>query len=151
MIKNLPYLLLLGSTLLFSSCKKEEVAPVKDDVIVPVLDKEIRIVFPEISSTPSKEFYFQPSRDFYLIKFNKANYNNLKSIILYASFTIGQWSEDVVTLNLYNVTDNVPINNTTLEATISKGDLSYLLAETGNIINDLPDKEIDLAIRLAKG
>jgi hypothetical protein len=126
--------------LLFSSCKKEDV--------IPPLDKEVRLVFPfEYWSTNQTNFDLLP--DFtHLIKFDKTNFSDLSAITFYASIAT-ESLDNTVEMELFNVTDNVSVNNTSLQASTTVTSMvNYKLVFTDNILNELPEKEIDLAIRL---
>ncbi|WP_162056254.1 hypothetical protein [Pontibacter pamirensis] len=132
--------IIMSLSLVFLSCKKEEV--------IPVLDKEVRLVFFSGHwSTNQTDFELLP--DFtHLIKFDKTNYSNLSSITIYASIATGSL-DNTVEMELFNVTDSVSVNNTSLQASTTVTTvINYKLVFSDNILNELPEKEIDLAIRL---
>lgn len=152
MIKTISLFMFIGLSLLFSSCKKEDITPVENitpvEDITPVLDKEVRLVFPfQYWSTNQTHFDLLPSFT-HLIRFNKTNYSNLNSITFYASIAT-ESLDNTVEVELFNVTDTVSVNNTSLQASTAKTTMiNYKLVLTDNILNELPEKEIDLAVRL---
>ncbi|WP_161888040.1 hypothetical protein [Pontibacter russatus] len=140
MNKCLSLVILIGLILLFSACKKEDV--------IPPLDKEVRLVFPfDYWSTNKTDFDLLPEPT-HLIKFKKTNFSDLSSITLYASIAT-ESLDNTVEVELFNVTDNVSVDNTSLQASTKITTMiNYKLVFTDNILNKLPEKEIDLAIRL---
>ncbi len=137
MIRNLYLLVIACFPVLFFSCKEEDVTP--------SFDKEVRLTFPyEYWSTNQTQLELLPSYS-HLVKFNKTDYSNLDSIIFYSSIAT-ESLDNTAELELFNVTDNVSIGNTTIQA--STDFLKYTLIKSGNIKNELPNKEIDIAIRL---
>jgi len=83
-----------------------------------------------------------------LIKFSKNNYPGVDSII----FVANPYVSDVANtsnVELYNLTDNVPINNSKITTGNLYGYRSFL--QTQNVFNQLPDKEITLGIRFSSG
>lgn len=136
MNKTIPAFLLIISFMFFS-CKKE------DDT--PQLDKEVRLNFPmDNYITWKPQFELLPSH-YHLVKFNKANYPHLKSITFFASLATSD-NSSIAEVELFNVTDSVSINNTLLQASTLQ--LNYKLVQSVNIFDELPDKEIDLGVRL---
>ncbi|MDX5346004.1 MAG: hypothetical protein LPJ89_09505 [Hymenobacteraceae bacterium] len=111
---------------------------------VVVQDKQIRLEFGSIDiNTRSNQWYLSPHETTYLLKFDKRNYPNISSIVFTGSlFTSNTKNKCMV--ELYNVTDSVAIANTTLESNAN----SYVFKETGNIYENLPDKEVTLAVRV---
>ncbi|KAA9345761.1 hypothetical protein [Adhaeribacter soli] len=137
MIKKIGLFLCIGVSVLMSSCKNEEV--------IPNLDKEVRLNFP-FEYWPSNKTQFELSPKYtHLIKFNKTNYSGLTSIKLYSAMAT-EVVGDTAELELFNITDNTAVANSLLMA--STPSLSYQLVQSSNIINELPNKEIDLGIRL---
>ena len=80
----------------------------------------------------------------HLIKFSKNFYVNIDSIIFICSFGNDGSSDDSVFVNLYNVTDSLPIANSLLPNNTNP----YGWTESGNLFDELPSKEINLAIRI---
>jgi hypothetical protein len=79
-----------------------------------------------------------------LIKFNKNNYPGVDSITFVCNSYVTS-SGTTATIQLYNLTDNLPINN----STITTGQLyppSFL--ETGNLYNSLPNSTVRIGISL---
>lgn len=110
-------------------------------------DKQIRIRFGGLDiATDSDEWTKTRYETLTLIKFNKNNYPGVDSII----FTPSAYSNAAginCYVQLYNLTDNVPIENSTVQSDV----YDYIFIDSGNIYNYLPDKEIDLAIRIKSG
>lgn len=81
-----------------------------------------------------------------LIKFNKNYFTGVDSITFVARVynEPTNTTNNTATVQLYNSTDNVPIENTLL----STNSTSPVNLETGNVYNDLPEKEITLQILL---
>ncbi len=106
-------------------------------------DKQIRLEFGKKIGTSSTDWELLPDESAQLIKFNKNNYPGADSITFAASM-YNEEPHSKCFVQLYNVTDSIAIGNTTLE---SYEDY-YVIKETGNIFDYLPDKEINLAIRI---
>ena len=86
-----------------------------------------------------------------LVKFSKKNYPNVDSIILVANPYIGDATNTAI-VELYNITDNVPITNSIIISSNLPGNTTirpFLLSS--NVYNSLPDKEITLGISLKSG
>lgn len=84
-----------------------------------------------------------------LIKFNKANFTNVDSIV-FVSTSLYCDDTDVnpgAILELYNITDNLPIANGKLISSKSFANRGF--QQTNNLYNFLPDKEVTLGIRLS--
>ncbi len=80
-----------------------------------------------------------------MTKFDKRNYSGLNSIV----FSSNPYSADINSksiVELYNISDNMPINNTAIKSSQAEHEINYL--ETDNVYNDFPNKEIDLGIRI---
>lgn len=80
------------------------------------------------------------------ITFNKSNFENVGSIFFESDPYISN-NSNYALLELYNITDNVVISNTLIR-TNNTFDLKESLI-TDNIINNLPENEITLGIRLS--
>jgi hypothetical protein len=107
-------------------------------------DKLVRLEIGESNvGTNSTEWYLIEYKTFHLIKFNKLDYSNVDSITFVPSmYTISDLNK--VYVELYNLTDNVSINNTQLESNVN----DWIFKESKNIYKDLPNKETILGIRL---
>lgn len=79
----------------------------------------------------------------YLRKFRKSDYNSMQSAILSAHIYSNNSSFDCI-VDLFNLTDNVPITGS--EVTTSS--TSRVWIDSENFMNNIPDKEIDLAVRI---
>jgi hypothetical protein len=84
-----------------------------------------------------------------LIKFNKLDYANVDSITFVASLVNSEPINHIAGINhayadLFNVTDNVSVNNSQVQSTSS----DYIFVESRNIYHDLPNGEITLGVRL---
>jgi hypothetical protein len=103
-------------------------------------DKEIRLYFnPSDFYSQSNSFMLLPE-DFYIVKFNKSNYVGVDSIIFMATLGRGGGAE----AKLFNVTDNIDIPNTLLQASGFK----FEWRETSNIFTSFPNTEITVGIKL---
>lgn len=137
---KLKYKILITLTLiLFIACKKEE-------TISPI-DKQVRLEFSSLG-----DFYTHDTvwtMPFFithqLIKFNKHdyNYNRVKSIIFSPSMRTEDENVSCY-IDLYNVTDSVPIAGTLLVT----NDKTYRFVESMDIKDFLPNKEITLSLRI---
>lgn len=74
--------------------------------------------------------------------FNINNYGNCSSVMLVG--IIGTDDPGTCYLDLYNLTDSVPIANSVISTTSS----SHVWAESQNIVEEFPDKDINLTLRL---
>jgi len=129
-------LLFILGIVFFFACKKEE-------IIQAELDKEVRVPFPVNDGTFNISFEtFAPST--YLKDFDKRDYPGVDSITFICSLLSGNLS-DTAYVRLYNVTDSSIIDNTLLAAATPLS--TYVVVQTNNIFNMLPDKKIDLAIQ----
>ncbi len=77
----------------------------------------------------------------YITNFDKRNYAGVDSIVFSALLTPDD-STYFAHVELYNVTDGVPIANSDISTN------SYQWVESGNIYDDLPDKAIDLSFQI---
>ncbi|OQP43135.1 hypothetical protein A4H97_13435 [Niastella yeongjuensis] len=139
-MKNGVLFILLGITAL-GSCKKyvEE----KD------LDKEIIVEIPVYSigygySTAHPNFTSLPPYT-YLVDFDKRDYPKVDSITLNALLET-QYASDTAVIRLFNVTDNVAIENSSLSYSTPYRDSARLI-NTNNLYKSLPDKRVTLAIQ----
>ena len=87
-----------------------------------------------------------------LYKFNISNYPGVDSVVFMA-FLGTDDSNTTCSVELFNKTDNVPINDSILESNRYVGgnpaNPPYEMKQTGNIYNDLPpNKEITLTFRI---
>jgi hypothetical protein len=78
-----------------------------------------------------------------LVKFNKTLYSNLDSIVFAGQVKVQDKGEYQVA-ELVNVTDNQVIAN----AAIDVSGLSYTLIQAGNIMDQLPAREVTLGVRI---
>ena len=107
-------------------------------------DKQIRLIFPAGGhGTSSTDWRILPESS-HLIKFNKNYYVNVDSIIFICSLGNDGSSDASVFVDLYNVTDSLPIANSLLQNNTNP----YAWVESGNLLDELPSKEINLAIRI---
>jgi hypothetical protein len=130
-------LIVLGITAI-SSCKKY--VKEKD------LDKEIKMDFPILgigSNVAFPDFTSLPAYT-YLIDFDKRDYPKVDSIT-FNMYVITQKPTDSAVVRLFNVTDSVAIENSTISASSPGWD--PWLVHTNNIYRSLPDKRIILAIQ----
>jgi hypothetical protein len=79
-----------------------------------------------------------------LLKFNKHNYPGVDSIILVCNPYVGDVS-NTANVQLYNLTDNVPIAGSSLTA---NNLYSAKFIQTANLYNNLPDYDITLGVSL---
>lgn len=113
-------------------------------------DKQVRLVIGGNGlNTRSTEWELSQYQTFHLIKFNKLDYANVDSITFVPSMSIlldPMFPAQTTTchVELFNVTDNVPINNSQLHSNLDE----YIFFETGNLYDDLPDREIVLGLRI---
>jgi hypothetical protein len=102
-----------------------------------------RIEFGGDFGNNSTTWLVSPHETFNLIKFNKLDYATVDSITFVGSLFITN-SGATCSVELYNLTDEVPIENSLLESSTE----AYIFKESENIFDQLPDKEITLAVRL---
>ena len=77
-----------------------------------------------------------------LLKFKKSDYVDVDSIVFVTS--VGVESPASMVIQLYDLTDSLYIPN----AQITTTQPWETVVQTGNIFNDLPDKDIDIAIHI---
>jgi len=109
-----------------------------------ILDKQILLPINYSANTTSTT----PVIGAGLIKFSKKNYPNVDSIILVANPYVADIT-NTANIELYNITDNLPINNSSI-VTITLYD-NNVYFQTGKVYNALPDKEITLGISFKSG
>jgi hypothetical protein len=80
-----------------------------------------------------------------IMDFNKNNYKNCSSIVFVGHLTSSN-ALDKCYLEIFNLTDSIIIPNSTIST--SNGNKWY---ESENLINDFPDKDIDLTLKLRSG
>jgi hypothetical protein len=136
MKKNVLFILL--GIIALSSCKKYIT---KED-----LDKEVQLTFPISgigSSTNYPDFTTFPAYT-YIVDFDKRDYPKVDSIT-FNFYVITQNPTDSAVVRIYNATDNVVIENSTISA--SSPDWNPKLVHTNNFYKSLPDKKIAIAIQ----
>jgi len=105
-------------------------------------DKQIRFdlggAFGTSSTTP-----FMFDEVWSLIKFNVYNYTDVDSVVLYGILKSNVANTDCI-VDLYNWTDNVVIPGSEIRSSIT----SEVWVSSSNIFNELPNKEISLALRI---
>lgn len=133
-----PFLFILLATIALGSCKKL--------VEVGDLDKEIDLYF-TYSFTGSNSTAFDNNNTTTLLKdFDKRDFKHIDSI----TFNIALVTEqpgDTAFVRLYNVTDQVEIANS-LIVVPGKNARYYTEFHSNNILANLPDKRIDLAVQM---
>jgi hypothetical protein len=85
-----------------------------------------------------------------LYNFNIDNYPGVDSVVFIAFLGTNDVNSKCF-VELFNKTDNLPINNSILESNRFAGSgfpVPYEMKQTGNIYNDLPRKEITLTFRI---
>lgn len=113
-----------------------------DDTIT--YDKEIRLSF-SLPFNGIEGFETETSiltGNIFLRNFNKKNYPQLRSIT-FSAFLIGA-DPDQIIVELYNETDGVVIQN----SLISTSSTEYVWVDSQNILNSLPNKEINLTLSI---
>lgn len=86
-----------------------------------------------------------------LIKFKKSNFINVDSIVFVAAPMVNN-PTNTATIELYNTTDRTPVSGSALSANTiytnqyNNRTTDYL--QSGNLYNAIPDKEINLGVRL---
>jgi hypothetical protein len=105
-------------------------------------DKQIRFDlgggFGTSSTTP-----FMFDEVYSLIKFNVYNYTGVDSVVLYGILQSSNSNTNCI-VDLYNWTDDVVI----AESEIRSNSTSLVWVSSSNIFNELPNKEISLALRI---
>ena len=114
----------------------------KDDNDI-AYDKQIRLEIDGSVSSNSTAWQISEYETWTLINFNKRNYIGVDSIVFFGSLYTSD-TNNTVYLELYNMTDSVPIQNTTLTSNNS----DYIFMHTNNIYDYLPDHDINLGLRV---
>lgn len=83
-----------------------------------------------------------------IVKFSKNNYVGVDSIILVANPYVGAAGNTAI-LQLFNITDNVPIANSTVSTSNEVN--GNVFAQSKNVLSSLPDKEITIGLILSSG
>lgn len=81
-------------------------------------------------------------------KFNKLDYSNVDSVTIYASLTKGFGSDPTAmnaTVEVYDVTDSTVISGSAAGGPMTG---TAVLVESGNFYNSLPEKDVNLAVRV---
>lgn len=94
-------------------------------------------------NTSSNEWQITPYESLQLFRFNKLHYTNVDSITFVSTMYTSNINNKCFN-QLYNVTDNSPIENTTLESNVS----DYIYVESNNIYDYLPNEEKLIGIRV---
>jgi hypothetical protein len=90
-------------------------------------------------------WYLSQHDTFYLHDFNKLDYTNVASILFVPSMYVTENDvNNFITVELFNITDNVPIPNTQ----ITSYENAYIFKYSENIYDALPNYPITLAIKL---
>jgi hypothetical protein len=138
-MKKIAFVILMGGVAL-GSCKK---LVEKDD-----LDKQVNIYFVGDLINSHSTTIFDPTWNQSILKdFDKRDYKYIDSI----TFNLGivtENSSDTAYVRLYNLTDNVEIANSLIKGATNGFAVPYLEINTNNIIKNLPEKRIDLAVQI---
>ncbi len=105
-------------------------------------DKQIRIAFPSGITTFDTTWETLETA-FALFSFNVDNYVGVDSVIFSVVTTMNN-EQDTCFVQLFNLTDNLPIES----SYIWSNNYESVRIMSGNIFNELPNKEIDLTIRI---
>ena len=112
-------------------------------------DQQLRLLL-AASGTQNGVGTSNTAGDFFglIIKFDKRNYPEVNSIVFSPHVFNGN-SANQTFVELYNITDDVVIVNSTLSPSSTAGSLETAeILESANLFDDLPEKEITLSIRL---
>jgi hypothetical protein len=141
----LPFLIFVICCCL-QSCEKEDAqnttTVIKDTTANQ--DKQVRLNFPYMSVGILGTSGRILAQEFWLIDFNKSNYANVDSIVFSASLESGDTTANCVA-ELFDVTDNTSVTNSFIET----NKLNAVWVRSKNIFSGLPDKNIDLSIRVS--
>jgi len=135
-------LALFSFSLVLLSCEKDDIQ----------LDKQIRLEFggPSTGSymgISDTSWYLVNNPDYVLVNFDKSNYSQLSSVTFSASI----WSDNAsnyCSVELYNLTDGNSIPNSIITSNQRMVNSYADYIESDNFINSLPDKPIDIAVRI---
>jgi hypothetical protein len=148
--------LLLSTVLLISSCSGEEgdpgpqgdsgpqgiQGPKGDQGISGDADTQLRFRLPEeIAYSNLEKISMGPSN---LYKFNIDYFAHVDSII-YTVWSSVPNAGNKCSIEIFNITDNVPIAGSLIEVTSNTGSVLY---QSANIVDGFPKKEITLGIRI---
>jgi cobalamin biosynthesis Co2+ chelatase CbiK len=107
-----------------------------------LLDKQLRINFPSFHWVHNDTGWQDSESIWNLNNFNIDNYSKIDSVVLHAH--IGNSSEDTCYLMLYNVTDEVDIENSMIMSTSGDPELRISL----DFLDELPKKDIELGLKM---
>jgi|TARA_B110000114_G_C15036146_1_gene375035 hypothetical protein len=112
--------------------------------VINNLDNLIKLELgsPNVTSCGTNWFISQYDT-FHFPDFNKLDYSNVSSIEFVPSM-VSQSSGNTVTVELFNMTDNVPIANSQVQHNTNE----YVFNYSQDIYNELPDYPITLGIRM---
>jgi len=80
----------------------------------------------------------------YLRKFRKSDFGLMQSAVFSAHISTEGGSASICTVDLFNLTDNAVISGSEVQTNST----SRVWVDSGNFLGNIPDKEIDLAVRL---
>ena len=144
-MKNFSQLLIIISIFLFFSCKKSadnlQIKQLKIDIVPGSGGATYNTSITRGTTYETSNLY---------TGFNKNNYVNCKSIIfegclaVYYNQVQAKVHVDTCYLELYDLTDSAVISNSILRT----ASYSFIWLKSQNIINNFPNKPIDLTVRL---
>lgn len=112
-----------------------------------IISEEVRLKISGANSSTSSK---NPTYYFSGITFDITKYKNVNSITFesnpYVFYAPNVEHSNYALVELYNFTDNVPISNSLIRANSLPNDKIYL--RTNELINEIPQKEIKLGIKL---
>jgi hypothetical protein len=85
-----------------------------------------------------------------VVKFNKANYPGVDSIILVCNPYVGN-SNNTAVVQLLNFTDNAVVNNSTISTSNLFSTSAQAYLSSGNVFSSLPNYEVALGVSLKSG
>ena len=103
----------------------------------------ISLVFGEGVVTQRTSWYLTENTNTYLTRFDKRDYPDARAII-FAPELRSASGENYCYADLFNVTDSVSILNSEVQTNAT----TWSVVKSSDILQNLPDKRIDLAIRL---
>jgi hypothetical protein len=136
-MKSILFGIVTGGIFLLGACKKA--IEVKD------LDKQVNVYFGK-DGINSVYTFFDPLRQSVLKDFDIREYKHIDSV----TFNIGvtTWTlTDTAYVRLFNLTDQKDMANTWIQGSTS-GHGVPLEIHSKNILHDLPQKKIDLAVQI---
>jgi hypothetical protein len=104
-------------------------------------DKQIRLPFTGGSWGADTTGWITSAQ---IYRFSILNYVNVDSLTFVAKMVGGTNGETYAMARLYNLTDSVFIENSLIQTTSPQ----WIWVESGNLYDNMPEKEIDLAIHL---